>query len=81
MEVRRDIVGGKPPPKDMLTPYLRPQTPYFSSQAILDFNQDLDLGLLDRVVSAMYTGSGQDVSGDTASGGRRDANDVKARRY
>lgn len=50
-------------------------------QAILDFNQDLDLGLLDRVVSAMYTGSGQDVSGNVAPEGRRDASTVKGLRY
>lgn len=31
-----------------------------SSQGILDFSQDLDIGLLDRVVAAMYTGTGQD---------------------
>lgn len=30
------------------------------TQAILDFNQDLDIGLLDNVVTAMYTGAGAD---------------------
>ncbi|KAJ1026770.1 hypothetical protein NDA16_002067 [Ustilago loliicola] len=29
-------------------------------EAILDFDKDLDIGLLDRVVAAMYTGTGQD---------------------
>ncbi|PWN46897.1 putative CRM1-nuclear export factor, exportin [Violaceomyces palustris] len=29
-------------------------------EAILDFSQDLDIGLLDRVVGAMYTGAGAD---------------------
>ncbi|GAK65900.1 nuclear export receptor crm1 [Moesziomyces antarcticus] len=29
-------------------------------EAILDFDKDLDIGLLDRVVAAMYTGAGQD---------------------
>lgn len=31
-------------------------------QKILDFSQDLDIGLLDRVVGAMFTGTGPDVS-------------------
>lgn len=30
-------------------------------QAILDFSQDLDVGLFDRVVNAFYMGSGQEV--------------------
>ncbi|SPC66099.1 probable CRM1 - nuclear export factor, exportin [Ustilago sp. UG-2017b] len=29
-------------------------------EGILDFDKDLDIGLLDRVVAAMYTGTGQD---------------------
>ncbi|TKY89290.1 hypothetical protein EX895_001821 [Sporisorium graminicola] len=29
-------------------------------EGILDFDKDLDIGLLDRVVAAMYTGAGQD---------------------
>lgn len=37
-------------------------TSLLTAQAILDFSQDLDLGLLDRVVAAMYTGAGNDVS-------------------
>lgn len=36
--------------------------PSLAPQAILDFSKDLDLGLLDRVVSAMYTGAPNDVS-------------------
>lgn len=34
---------------------------FLCAQAILDFSQDLDLGLLDRVVAAMFTGAGNDV--------------------
>lgn len=30
-------------------------------QAILDFSQDLDVGLFDRVVNAFFMGSGQEV--------------------
>ncbi|SNX83847.1 probable CRM1 - nuclear export factor, exportin [Melanopsichium pennsylvanicum] len=29
-------------------------------EGVLDFDKDLDIGLLDRVVAAMYTGAGQD---------------------
>jgi hypothetical protein len=29
--------------------------------AILDFNQDLDIALFDRVVSAFYSGAGAEV--------------------
>lgn len=31
------------------------------SQAILDFNQDLDIALLDRIVNVFYSGSGPDA--------------------
>jgi hypothetical protein len=32
-----------------------------STQGILDFNVDLDIGLLDRIVNAMFTGAGAEV--------------------
>ena len=31
-------------------------------EAILDFNKELDVGLLDRVVTTFYQGVGQEVS-------------------
>lgn len=34
----------------------------FVYQAILDFSQDLDVGLLDRIVAAFFAGAGQEVS-------------------
>lgn len=58
LELDRDIVSNSSNDPISNTPFS-----FLLSQGILDFSQDLDVGLLDRVVNCLFSG-GPDVSND-----------------
>lgn len=59
MEVRQRF---KPPLQSSIALDSPDQTHAYEPQAILDFNSDLNVALLDQVVNTFYAGAGPQVS-------------------